>query len=443
MKTVLFWLAGGLDGRGWVHLRIGGLVMLGGCAILFASARVRTSCPWATRKRPRWACPCIPRASSCSPWPRWWRARPPRPRGPCRSSGSWRRTPCGRWRAALGATLLPARPAGALLVVLADLGTRVLSRERGPASRIRDRFVGAPYFLPGPAPRGRAAMSATPATRNPRGGRPLRAGAARASWWTASRSRSAPGKAVRLDRPQRRRQVHARARAGRPPRPAAGEVRLRGRRLRDCGATRWRARSRWWPRTRPRPPPSPSRSGRASDAILTRGPASLHRGGRCRGGARPRARRRGAAGRFGRLGHTSWPRAAATGGGLARGSHRGRAPSCSWSEPPAHLDIGHQLRLLRVPRGESAAAEGVSVSSPSCTIFPRRGLGRAARAPGRGRGCRRRRPARDRAGRPRGRAAAPSRCAFARNTWGTASPYTSSTNGPPAPRADGRPETCR
>ena len=30
VKTVLFWLAGGLDGRGWVHLGIGGLVMLGG-----------------------------------------------------------------------------------------------------------------------------------------------------------------------------------------------------------------------------------------------------------------------------------------------------------------------------------------------------------------------------------------------------------------------------
>src|SRR4029453_5377995 len=40
VKTVLFWLAGGLDGGGGVPLRIGGLVMLGGCAILFAGARV-------------------------------------------------------------------------------------------------------------------------------------------------------------------------------------------------------------------------------------------------------------------------------------------------------------------------------------------------------------------------------------------------------------------
>src|SRR5205814_1798598 len=40
VKTVLFWLAGGLEGRGWVHLRIAGIVIAAGCAALLAASRI-------------------------------------------------------------------------------------------------------------------------------------------------------------------------------------------------------------------------------------------------------------------------------------------------------------------------------------------------------------------------------------------------------------------
>ena len=40
VKTVLFWLAGGLEGRGWSHLRFGGGLVLLGCVLLFAFGRL-------------------------------------------------------------------------------------------------------------------------------------------------------------------------------------------------------------------------------------------------------------------------------------------------------------------------------------------------------------------------------------------------------------------
>src|SRR5207249_4607820 len=39
VKTVLFWLAGGLEGRSWTHLQLGGALILAGAALLFALAR--------------------------------------------------------------------------------------------------------------------------------------------------------------------------------------------------------------------------------------------------------------------------------------------------------------------------------------------------------------------------------------------------------------------
>jgi iron complex transport system permease protein len=40
VKTVLFWLAGGLEGRGWSHLELGGIVILLGTAALFFLSRL-------------------------------------------------------------------------------------------------------------------------------------------------------------------------------------------------------------------------------------------------------------------------------------------------------------------------------------------------------------------------------------------------------------------
>ncbi len=39
VKTVLFWLAGGLEGRGWPHLAFGGAFVLAGCVLLWLLAR--------------------------------------------------------------------------------------------------------------------------------------------------------------------------------------------------------------------------------------------------------------------------------------------------------------------------------------------------------------------------------------------------------------------
>ena len=40
VRTVLFWLAGGLEGRGWTHVEAGALFILSGVALLLAASRV-------------------------------------------------------------------------------------------------------------------------------------------------------------------------------------------------------------------------------------------------------------------------------------------------------------------------------------------------------------------------------------------------------------------
>jgi iron complex transport system permease protein len=148
VKTVLFWLAGGLDGRGWVHLRIGGLVMLGGCAILFASARVLDVLSLGDEEAAALGMPvhsarlvllalaalvagAATAAAGSVPFVGLVAPHALRP-----VAGS------------LGRHLLPAAfLAGALLVVLADLGTRVFSANVDLPLGSVTAFVGAPYFL--------------------------------------------------------------------------------------------------------------------------------------------------------------------------------------------------------------------------------------------------------------------------------------------------------
>jgi iron complex transport system permease protein len=148
VKTVLFWLAGGLDGRGWVHLRIGGLVMLGGCAVLFASARVLDVLSLGDEEAAALGMPvhsarlfllalaalvagAATAAAGSVPFVGLVAPHALRP-----VAGS------------LGRHLLPAAfLAGALLVVLADLGTRVISPNVDLPLGSVTAFVGAPYFL--------------------------------------------------------------------------------------------------------------------------------------------------------------------------------------------------------------------------------------------------------------------------------------------------------
>ena len=87
VKTVLFWLAGGLDGRGWTHVQA--------AAAVRAPGRRRCSCCWAgrstccrsARPRPRRsACRCGRRAWACSASRR--SSRAPRPPSRDRSRSS-------------------------------------------------------------------------------------------------------------------------------------------------------------------------------------------------------------------------------------------------------------------------------------------------------------------------------------------------------------------
>jgi iron complex transport system permease protein len=148
VKTVLFWLAGGLDGRGWVHLRIAGIVVAAGCALLLAASRVLDVLSLGDEEAAALGLPvhaarllllmvaaliagAATAAAGSVPFVGLVAPHALRP-----VVGS------------LGRHLLPAAfLAGALLVVLADLGTRVLSdRVDLPLGSVT-AFVGAPYFL--------------------------------------------------------------------------------------------------------------------------------------------------------------------------------------------------------------------------------------------------------------------------------------------------------
>jgi iron complex transport system permease protein len=148
VKTVLFWLAGGLDGRGWVHFRIAGVVIGFGCVLLFAASRVLDVLSLGDEEAAALGLPvhsarllllalaslvagAATAAAGSVPFVGLVAPHALRP-----VAGS------------LGRHLLPAAfLAGALLVVLADLATRVISdRVDLPLGSVT-AFVGAPYFL--------------------------------------------------------------------------------------------------------------------------------------------------------------------------------------------------------------------------------------------------------------------------------------------------------
>lgn len=148
VKTVLFWLAGGLEGRGWVHFRIAAAVMLTGCAVLLVGARVLDVLSLGDEEAAALGLPvhgarlvllalaalvagAATAAAGSVPFVGLVAPHALRP-----VVGS------------LGRHLLPAAfLAGALLVVLADLGTRVISDRLDLPLGSVTAFVGAPYFL--------------------------------------------------------------------------------------------------------------------------------------------------------------------------------------------------------------------------------------------------------------------------------------------------------
>jgi ABC-type Fe3+-siderophore transport system permease subunit len=148
VKTVLFWLAGGLDGRGWVHLRIGGLVMLGGCAILFAGARVLDVLSLGDEEAAALGMPVHSARLILLALAALVAGAATATAGSVPFVGLVAPHALRPVAGSLGRHLLPAAfLAGAVLVVLADLGTRVISANVDLPLGSVTAFVGAPYFL--------------------------------------------------------------------------------------------------------------------------------------------------------------------------------------------------------------------------------------------------------------------------------------------------------
>jgi len=148
VKTVLFWLAGGLDGRGWVHLRIGGLVMLGGCLVLLASARVLDVLSLGDEEAAALGLPVHSARLGLLALAALVAGAATAAAGSVPFVGLVAPHALRPVAGSLGRHLLPAAfLGGALLVVLADLGTRVISQNVDLPLGSVTAFVGAPYFL--------------------------------------------------------------------------------------------------------------------------------------------------------------------------------------------------------------------------------------------------------------------------------------------------------
>jgi len=148
VKTVLFWLAGGLEGRGWAHLGISGAVIGVGCLGLLALSRILDVLSLgdeeaaalglrvhASRLLLLGLAALVAGASTSAA-------------GAVPFVGLVAPHALRPIAGSLGRRLLPAAfLGGALLVVLADLAARVLSDRIDFPLGSLTAFVGAPYFL--------------------------------------------------------------------------------------------------------------------------------------------------------------------------------------------------------------------------------------------------------------------------------------------------------
>jgi iron complex transport system permease protein len=148
VKTVLFWLAGGLEGRGWAHLEIAGGLILVGVLVLFLLARPLDVLSLGEEEAAQLGLPvhatrilvlCVASlvagaataASGSVPFVGLMAPHALRP-----------------FFGSLGRNLIPAAfLGGALLVVLADLVSRVATPRFDLPLGALTALVGAPYFL--------------------------------------------------------------------------------------------------------------------------------------------------------------------------------------------------------------------------------------------------------------------------------------------------------
>ena len=148
VKTVLFWLAGGLEGRSWTHLQLGGLLILAGAALLLALARPLDVLSLGSDEAAALGLPVHLTRLTLLALSSLVAGAATSVAGSVPFVGLVAPHALRPLVGPLARHLLPAAfLAGAVLVVLADLASRTLSAQMDLPLGALTAFVGAPYFL--------------------------------------------------------------------------------------------------------------------------------------------------------------------------------------------------------------------------------------------------------------------------------------------------------
>jgi iron complex transport system permease protein len=148
VKTVLFWLAGGLEGRSWTHLQLGGVFILAGGALLFALARPLDVLSLGTDEAAALGLPVHLTRLTLLALSSLVAGAATSVAGSVPFVGLVAPHALRPLVGPLARHLIPAAfLAGAVLVVLADLAARTLSSHMDLPLGALTAFVGAPYFL--------------------------------------------------------------------------------------------------------------------------------------------------------------------------------------------------------------------------------------------------------------------------------------------------------
>jgi iron complex transport system permease protein len=148
VKTVLFWLAGGLEGRSWEHLRYGAAFILIGVGLLVALARPLDLLSLGEDEAASLGLPVHASRMAVLVLAAIVAGASTAVAGSIPFVGLVAPHALRPWVGALGRHLLPAAfLAGAILVVIADIGARTLSARLDLPLGSLTAFVGAPYFL--------------------------------------------------------------------------------------------------------------------------------------------------------------------------------------------------------------------------------------------------------------------------------------------------------
>ena len=148
VKTVLFWLAGGLEGRSWEHLKYGAAFILLGCGLLIALSRPLDLLSLGEDEAASLGLPVHAARMAVLVLAAIVAGASTAVAGSIPFVGLVAPHALRPWVGALARHLLPAAfLAGAVLVVLADIGARTLSDRLDLPLGSLTAFVGAPYFL--------------------------------------------------------------------------------------------------------------------------------------------------------------------------------------------------------------------------------------------------------------------------------------------------------